>query len=239
METRLDGKTALVTGGTRGIGHAIAAHLIAEGAAVTVTGTKPGGHGPTGSEYKAVDFADGEATEAFAGEIEGAGFDILVNNAGINIISPFAEIDTGDFTAIQQINVTAPFLLCRAVVPGMRDSGWGRIVNVSSIWGKKAKEYRGSYGTSKFAIDGMTTALAAEVAEFGILANCVAPGFIETDMTRQVLGEDGMRELAAAVPARRLGKPDEVARLVAWLVSPANTYISGQNIAIDGGFTRV
>ncbi len=85
----------------------------------------------------------------------------------------------------------------------------------------------------------MTAALAAEVAEFGVLANCVAPGFIDTDMTRNVLGEDAIRRLSAQVPARRLGRPEEIAAFVGWLSGPENTYISGQNIAIDGGFTRV
>jgi NAD(P)-dependent dehydrogenase (short-subunit alcohol dehydrogenase family) len=117
--------------------------------------------------------------------------------------------------------------------------GWGRIVNVSSIWGKVSKEHRAAYSTSKFALDGMTLALAAEHAADGVIANCIAPGFIDTELTRRVLGEKGTQALVSAVPARRLGQVDEVARLVLWLASEENTYLAGQNIAIDGGFSRV
>lgn len=232
-------KTALVTGATRGIGRAIAERLLKDGVRVIGTGTRPDGQVPEGCLYEAVDLSDPAAARTFADRVAGMGIDILVNNAGINKISPFAEIDPADFAVIQQINVTAPFLLCRAVVPHMKAKGWGRIVNISSIWGKIAKEFRGPYAASKFALDGMTVALAAEVAEFGILANCVAPGFIDTELTRRTLGEKGIAELVARVPARRLGRPEEIAAFVAWLAGPENSYISGQNIAIDGGFTRV
>lgn len=239
MTAPLDGKTALVTGATRGIGRAIAARLLADGATVIGTGRSPDGTAPDGCAYRAVDLADPAATEAFAEAARAMDIDILVNNAGINTISPFAEIDPNDFAAIQQVNVTAPFLLCRAVVAGMAERGWGRIVNVSSIFGTVSKEFRAAYSTSKFGLDGMTAALAAEVAGQGVLANCVAPGFVATDLTTAVLGEQGMKEVAARVPAGRLAKPEEIAALVAWLAGPENTYVSGQNVVIDGGFTRV
>lgn len=232
-------KTALVTGGTRGIGAAVAARLVADGCRVTVTGTRADGHGPEGTAYAAVDFAEPNAAADFAEQVAEMGVDILVNNAGINKVADFADIDPADFLRIQQVNVTAPFLLARAVVPGMKAKGWGRIVSVSSIWGRISKAGRGSYSTSKFAIDGMMAALAAEVAGYGILANCVAPGFIDTELTRRVLGEDGIAALTSQIPAGRLGKPEEIAALVAWLVGPENTYVSGQNIVIDGGFVRV
>ena len=239
MPKALAGKFAVVTGGTRGIDRAIAERLLADGARVLTTGTRPGGPAPAGCDYRAGDFADTDATRAFAGEIGRLGPDILINNAGINQNAPFAEIDPADFARIQKINVEAPFLLCRAVVPSMKAKGWGRIVTVSSIWSKISRAGRGSYSTSKFAVDGMTAALAAEVAEHGILANCVAPGFIDTELTRGILGPDGIREVTRQIPMRRLGRVEEIVAFVAWLAGPENTYISGQNVAIDGGFTRV
>lgn len=236
---KLSGRKALVTGGTRGIGAAIAIRLITEGADVTVTGTSRSGAGPEGTAFRAVDFADVEATEHFVAEVGASNYDILVNNAGINKIGSFAEIAPQDFDRVQLVNVRAPFRLCQAVVPHMRAQGWGRIVTLSSIFGILSREHRASYSTSKFAVDGMMAALAAEVAQYGILANCVAPGFIDTELTRNVLGEHGMADLASRVPARRLGSAEEVAALVAWLCGPENSYISGQNLVIDGGFVRV
>lgn len=239
MNNLLEGRRALVTGGTRGIGFAIAGRLCADGASVTVTGTRPDGAPPQGCAYAAVDFTDRDRLEAFAGEVRSANFDILVNNAGINKIAPFEQIDPADFERIQQVNVHAVLRLCQAVLPGMRRRRWGRIVTISSIWGKISKELRGSYSTSKFGVDGMTAALSAEVAADGVLVNCVSPGFIDTELTRRVLGQAGIDELVARVPIRRLGQPAEIAAFVAWLAGPENTYITGQNIAIDGGFTRV
>ena len=239
MSSPLTHRSALVTGGIRGIGGAIAVRLLADGASVTVTGTRPEGKAPPGCAYRAVDFTDPAATEAFAAEVASWGLDILVNNAGINKIGPFDQVSPDDFDRIQAVNVRAPFVLCRAVLPSMRRRRWGRIVNICSVFGKVSKELRGPYSTSKFALDGMTAALAAEVAADGVLANCVSPGFIDTELTRRVLGEAGIERLVATVPIRRLGTAEEVAAFVAWLVGPENTFISGQNIAIDGGFTRV
>ena len=121
----------------------------------------------------------------------------------------------------------------------MKKKQWGRIVNITSIFGKISKEFRAAYSCTKFGLDGMTLALAAEVASQGILANCVAPGFIDTDLTHQVLGEEGITKLSQEIPMKRLGQPHEIAKLVAWLCSEENTYLTGQNIAIDGGFSRV
>ena len=121
----------------------------------------------------------------------------------------------------------------------MKANNWGRIVNLTSIFGNITKEYRAPYSSSKFGLDGMTAALAAEVSEMGILANSVGPGFIDTDLTRSVFGDDGISELRGRIPMKRLGKVKEIASLVRWLVSNENTYMSGQNLMIDGGFSRV
>ena len=235
----LSGRSALVTGGTRGIGWTIAERLAADGARVTVTGTRVDGRGPRGSQYRAVDFTDDVATEAFADDIGLNPPDILINNAGLNRNAPAAEIDMADFDDIHRINLRAPVRLIRAVLPGMRDRGWGRIVNLCSIWSKVVRPGRGAYAASKFGLDGFTAAVAAEVACDGVLVNAISPGFIDTELTRNTVSPEQLETLLADVPAGRLGQPEEIAAFVAWLVSPENTYISGQNIAIDGGFTRV
>jgi 3-oxoacyl-[acyl-carrier protein] reductase len=237
--TPLAGRLAVVTGGTRGIGHAIVERLIAAGANVVATGRGQNGTVPHGARYEQVECADPSVVDVFCASLRTLEPDILINNAGINRNLPFGEIDPSLFAEIQQVNVTAPFRFSQAVLGGMRRKKWGRIVSISSIFGKVSMAHRASYSTSKFALDGLMTALAAEVAVDGVLVNCIAPGFTETDLTRNMLGEQGMAELAARVPIRRLAQPSEIAAFAVWLAGPENTYISGQNIAIDGGFTRV
>jgi NAD(P)-dependent dehydrogenase (short-subunit alcohol dehydrogenase family) len=239
LNGRLSARTALVTGGTRGIGAAIALRLAVEGAEVIVAGMRVAAETPAGcSEYHAVDFTDAAATEQFAEAIAERPIDILVNSAGITKIARFAEIEPADFDRIHAVNVRAPFLLCRALVEGMRERGWGRIVNIGSVFGTVSKAERGSYSASKFALDGLTAALAAEVARDGVLVNTVSPGPIETEMTYAVLSRAEIERLLQEIPIGRLGRPEEIAALVAWLVGPENTYLSGQNVVIDGGFTR-
>ena len=149
-----------------------------------------------------------------------------------------ADTEAADFLRIHRVNVFAPMLLCRAVVPAMRARCWGRIVNVASVWSLRSLTGRAAYSASKFGLDGLTAALAAEVAADNVLANCVSPGFIGTEMLRGVLDAKEIEALVAQVPMRRLGTPEEIAAFVAWLAGPENTYISGQNVAIDGGYTR-
>ena len=238
--SRFSGKKVVVTGASRGIGRAIAQAFRTEGAWVIGTRTSNGRKSDdTCQEWIAADFSDVKQINDCADRIRHDQPDVLVNNAGVNVIAPFAEIKAEDFLTIQQINVFAPFLLCQAAIPAMKTKRWGRIVNISSIWGKISKQHRASYSASKFAIDGMTLALAAEHTADGIIANSVAPGFIDTELTRRILGEAGIRAIVSGVPARRLGRVDEIARLVLWLASEENTFIAGQNIAIDGGFSRV
>ena len=234
-----EGRLAVVTGGTRGIGRAVAERLREGGARVLVTGTRPEGPAPSGCEYRVADFSDPAATSALAGVLHALRPAILVNNAGVTHPQPFEEIETPEFLRVHRINLVAPLVLSRAVLPGMRAARWGRIVNVGSIWGVISKAERATYSAAKFGLDGLTAALAAEVAGDGVLANCVAPGFVETDLMTGLLSEAQRAALAAQVPMKRFARPEEIAALVVWLCSPENTYMSGQQIVIDGGYTRV
>ena len=237
---RFSEKRVVVTGASRGIGCAIARAFRAEGAWVLGTRTSEGGGAHDAcDEWTVADFTRTEQITACADRLRAAEPDVLVNNAGINIIAPFVDIVPAEFQTIQQVNVFAPFLLCQAVIPAMVRKRWGRIVNISSVWGTISREFRASYSASKFALDGMTLALAAEHSADGILANCIAPGFIDTELTRRVHGDAGIEAIVSAVPARRLGQAEEIARLVLWLASEENSFIAGQNIAIDGGLGRV
>jgi 3-oxoacyl-[acyl-carrier protein] reductase len=237
---RFSGKQVFVTGASRGIGRAIAQAFHEEGARVIGTRTRVVTNSDTVcDQWISADFSDVSQIRTCAEYVRKLEPDILVNNVGINKIAPFVDIQPEDFLAIHQVNVFAPFMLCQAALPSMKRKGRGRIVNISSIWGKISKAYRASYSTSKFAIDGLTLALAAEHAADGVIANSIAPGFIDTELTRTVLGESGIRTLVSSVPVGRLGQAEEIARLVLWLTSDENTYVVGQNIAIDGGFSRV
>jgi len=232
-------RNALITGGTRGIGYATAERLISENINVTITGTTENNKGPKGSEYICADFTDMNSVTELVSYISTNNIDILINNAGINKIGKFAELDVDDFDRIIKVNLKVPFMLCQAAIPYMQENKWGRIINITSIFGHITKEYRAPYSSSKFGLDGMTAALAAEVSQYGILANCIGPGFVDTDLTRTVLGDKGIADLKEKIPIKRLAKANEIASAIAWLVSDENTYMAGQNILIDGGFSRV
>src|SRR6266581_693026 len=217
---RFFGKIVFITGASRGIGRSIARAFHAEGARVfgTRTGTTTTGDDYC-EEWVVANFSDIAQIRSCADHVSAVEPDILINNAGINTNAPFVEIVPEVFLAIQQVNVFAPFLLCQAAIPAMVRRKWGRIVNVSSIWGKISKAQRAAYSASKFAIDGLTVALAAEHSRDGVMANSVAPGFINTELTQRILGVAGIRQMVAGVPAGRLGQPDEIARFVLWLSS--------------------
>ena len=239
MKLEFGGRRALVTGGTKGIGKAIAQRLASSGVLVVAAGTDPAALEAIAKipniTAAALDLADDAAIAAF---VAGSGdFDILVNNAGINRHALIGNLDIQDYDDIQRINVRSAVLLCKAFVPGMADRGWGRVVNITSIFGVVAKAARGSYVTSKFAMAGFTKVLALDYAAKGVLVNAVAPGFIRTEMTERMLGEKGIAEMSAQVPLGRLGTPEEVADLTAFLASEQNSFITGQNMLIDGGFT--
>lgn len=233
-------KKVLVTGGTRGIGAAIAKAFIACDAEVYYTGQSPKpSHRVDTANYIQLDFSSDKSVGDFLNLSEIKNIDILINNAGINKIAPFHEIDAADFRLVQKVNTEGPFLITQQVVKGMIERNYGRIVNIASIFSAVSKEYRTSYSTSKTALVGMTKALAIEVASKNILVNLVSPGFIDTELTRAILTDSQIQELTSQVPAKRLGKADEIAELVLFLTSHKNTFITGQNIIADGGFTCV
>jgi len=230
---------ALVTGGTKGIGLAITEKLLSEGHEVFSTGTRKKGKVARGGTYVHADFKNKESLDIFLTFLRNNKFDILINNAGINKIDSFIDIKEDDFDEILAINLKAPFLISQACIKHMLESDWGRIINITSVFSKVSREFRASYSASKFALDGLTAAISAELSSSNILVNSVSPGFIETDLTKKILGSSGMEEIKDTIPIRRLGSPKEIAEFVCWLASEENTYITGQNLAIDGGFTRV
>ena len=238
MTKPLDGKPAIVTGATRGIGRAIAERLRDDGARVLGTGTRPDGQAPDGCGYAAVDFTDPAATESFVVRLRELAPLILVNNAGVSRPELIDDIETDEFRRVHQVNVVAPLILCRAVAPGMRAAGWGRIVNIGSVRGVFGGVARASYSSSKFGVDGLTAGIAAELARDGILVNTVSPGFIDTEMSRDVYTPEARAFLLSQIPVGRLGTPEDIAAFVAWLAGPENTYISGQQLVIDGGLVR-
>jgi len=229
---------ALVTGSTRGIGLSIVKNLLENNIEVIATGTGDNFDYPA-VEYYPINFNNSGSFEKFLKFAESAKIDILVNNAGINKIDKFENIKVEDFKRIINVNLTAPFRICQAVIPHMKKQNWGRIVNIASIWSQKSREYRASYSASKFGLDGMSLALAAEQADSGILVNCVSPGFTRTDLTENILGSKEILEIEKTIPIGRLAKTEEIANIVNWLVSESNSYLTGQNIMIDGGFSRV
>jgi 3-oxoacyl-[acyl-carrier protein] reductase len=233
------GKSVLVTGGTRGIGNSIANEFYEQGAKVYVTGRSLNLNLNKNFVFLECDFSERSQVEKVATQLSTIQIDILVNNAGINKIGSVENYDVADFDLIYEVNVRTPFLLTKALLPAMKKQNWGRIVNISSVFGKLSKELRGAYSASKFALDGFTVAVAAEYSQFGVLANCVAPGFIDTELTRNILGDEGIQKMISQVPIKRLGTATEIAKLVLWLASEENTFVTGQNIAADGGFTRV
>lgn len=230
---------AVVTGATKGIGRAIAEKLLANGVRVIATGRSPVPSVPDGAEYEAVDFDDADAIEQFASKLAKIEPNILINNAGISLALSFEDTRTEDMLRLFQVNVIAPFRFSQAVLPAMRRNRWGRIVQVGSLAGMMAVPKRTAYCASKFALDGMTVALASEVAQHNVLVNIVAPGFVDTPLARSLRSPEELAENAKAIPMQRLAQPEELAAFVAWMASPENTYISGQNIAVDGGFHRV
>lgn len=250
MQLDFAGRTVLVTGATRGIGAAIADAFLAANANLIVTGTNPDAiaelnrqakaDGIENMRYLAVDFSDSASLDAFLGAIDKEErIDVCVNNAGINRINAIDDILVEDLDAVLDVNLRAPFLVCRSVTRLMKKAGYGRIVNIASIWSVISKPGRSVYAATKFGLVGMTKTLAAELGASNILVNAVSPGFVETEMTASTLSQDERNALASQVPMNRFAQPEEIAKVVLFLASDQNTYLTGQNIVVDGGFVSV
>jgi 3-oxoacyl-[acyl-carrier protein] reductase len=163
--------------------------------------------------------------------------DILVNDAGVNKIAPLEAVTDENLQEALQVNLVAPFRLARDLAPLMAKRGYGRIVNISSIWSVVSKGGRLPYSMSKSGLSGLTRTLAVEVAQFNVLVNGVAPGFVNTELTSQNNSEQDLAAIRAMIPAGRLAEPEEIAEIVSFLCSAKNSYITGQTIVVDGGFS--
>lgn len=243
----LTGKVVLITGGTRGIGKAIANRFIEAGATLILTGTKAAEvdklnqeNKMEGVSYLQVDFSDPESSAVFLDKVASIGkIDVLVNNAGVNRVAYNTETTLDDFNFLNDINVKGPYLLCREISKLMKHNGYGRIVNVTSIWSAITRPGRSLYTTTKYAIAGLTKTLAVELAEHNILVNSVGPGFTETELTLATNTTEEIERLSNMVPIKRFAQPVEIANLILFLCSDLNSYMTGQNLIIDGGYTNV
>lgn len=238
----LKNKVAVITGGTRGIGFAIAELFLKNGAKVAVLGSRKETvdkaleklDGDVMGLYP--DLADYSAVEAAFAEIKAkfGRIDILVNNAGISARESIEAYDPDAFKSIMDLNVTAVFNGCKAVVPIMKEIGGGSIINTSSMVAKAGQVSGVGYPTSKFAVNGMTISLARELGKYNIRVNAVAPGVTRTDMVA-ALPEEMVARVAAGIPMGRVGEPEEVANAFLFLASDMASYVSGTVLGVDGG----
>lgn len=232
---------AIVTGASRGIGKSISKKLKNSGYYVIGTCTNvPEMPLDYLDQIITVDFDDAESTNNFYKQVENLkSISLLVNNAGINIIKSQIEVKPEEYNRIHNINLKIPYFLSSIVAKKMSKIDGGKIVNIASIWSIVTKKNRTLYTTMKSAIHGLTRSMAIEWASNNILINTISPGFIDTDLTRNSLSIEELTNLEKSIPLNRLAKPEEVAELVYFLGSKQNTYLTGQNIIIDGGFTII
>ena len=218
-------RTALITGAARGIGAAIAAEFSAKGLHVLT---------PARAE---LDLSSPESVEAFIGRGARYSVDVLVNNAGVNFLRALPELDAATWNTMLQEKVTSPLRLIQAFAPGMQLQRWGRILNVSSVFGVVTRERRAAYSMTKSALNAMTRSAAVELGPDGILVNALCPGYVETALTRQNNTPADIQVIEASIPLRRMAEAAELARVAYFLCSEENSYLTGQAIIVDGGFT--
>ncbi len=218
-----EARAALITGASRGIGAAIAARLQDEGLRILSPSSK------------ALDLSSTVSIDTYLSQLTDP-IDILVNNAGINRLGSIDEISGKDFEEVIQINLLGHFRLTQGLVKGMKARRYGRIVNISSIWSLVSRERRVTYSAAKAGLNGLTRALALELAPYHILVNAVAPGYINTELTKKNNTPEALERIAEEIPLGRLGEPSEIAECVAFLCSPKNSYMTGQVIVLDGGY---
>jgi 3-oxoacyl-[acyl-carrier protein] reductase len=247
IEINLENRVAIVTGGTRGIGKSIVNKLLEAGSQVFATGTNESQikklnkkNKNNSLKYLQLDLNDLNNVNKFISKnFKNQEVDILINNAGINIVSNAIEISYKDFLKIQRINVHGPLLLAKAFGSKMIEKKWGRIINIGSIWSVVTRSGRLSYSTSKMALLGINKTLAVEWAKYNVLVNSVSPGFTLTELTSMTNTKDELEIIRTKIPQNRLAIPEEIAKGVLFLSSDLSSYIVGQNIIIDGGYTAI
>ncbi|HZF76709.1 MAG TPA: 3-oxoacyl-[acyl-carrier-protein] reductase [Acetobacteraceae bacterium] len=244
---RLDGKAALVTGATGGIGAAIAGALHAQGAQVAITGRREAELAALaerlGGERVLVapaDLADPAAPAALVERVEGAfgALDILVNNAGFTRDMLALRMGDADWNAVLEVDLNAPFRLARAALRGMMKRRHGRIVSIASIVGVTGNAGQANYAAAKAGLIGMSKSLAQEVATRGVTVNVVAPGFVKTAMT-DALPEAARTALLSRIPSGRMGAPEDIAGAVAYLASAEAAWVTGQTLHVNGGMAMI